>query len=327
MHFEDLPTTPTSEELVDKAFSRAARAGRAKSGKESHESMIQTAANIISDNLENIVTTWPDFQSMDQFYVEIADATLAETSVTGVDSLRKHLSAIMWASRQITSLRDEYFDRIRSADTETAQKLRKQAFARMADISRQVSDDLNQIQVAREALKVLPDIRPETPTIVIAGYPNVGKSSFVNSVTNARNEIAEYPYTTTQIYVGHIDHDHIRYQLIDTPGLLDRPAEDRNAIESQTVSALTHIADLVIVVLDASETCGYPVDSQIALLDEIKSTFEASVMPVINKSDLATMDEIEHTMSVKTDDGVEAVINQAIDTLNFEPKLPFEEAH
>ncbi len=56
MIFEDLPTTPTSEELIDKAFSRAARAGKAKRGLEAQQSMLQTAANIISDNLENVVT-------------------------------------------------------------------------------------------------------------------------------------------------------------------------------------------------------------------------------------------------------------------------------
>ncbi|PSP36988.1 GTP-binding protein, partial [Halobacteriales archaeon QH_2_66_30] len=59
--FESLPTTPYAEELIDKAFSRAARAGRAKSGVDAQQSMLMTAANIISDNLENVVTAWPDF--------------------------------------------------------------------------------------------------------------------------------------------------------------------------------------------------------------------------------------------------------------------------
>mgnify|MGYP000008005699 CR=1 FL=1 len=44
--FEQLPTTPRSEELIDKAFSRAARAGRAKSGVEAQRSMLQTAETV-----------------------------------------------------------------------------------------------------------------------------------------------------------------------------------------------------------------------------------------------------------------------------------------
>ncbi|OYR79265.1 GTP-binding protein, partial [Halorubrum ezzemoulense] len=75
MIFEGLPTTPRSEELVDKAFSRAARAGRAKRGHEAQESMLRTAGNVLSDNLENVVTSWPDFGfDVDPFYYELADA-------------------------------------------------------------------------------------------------------------------------------------------------------------------------------------------------------------------------------------------------------------
>ena len=82
MIFEDLPTTPTAEELVDRSFSRAARAGRAKSGAEAQQSMLQTAANILSDNLENVVTSWPDFSTIDPFYYELADA------IVDVDEVR-----------------------------------------------------------------------------------------------------------------------------------------------------------------------------------------------------------------------------------------------
>ncbi|MCQ4333539.1 50S ribosome-binding GTPase [Natronomonas sp. F2-12] len=324
MHFEDLPTTPRSEELVDKAFSRAARAGRAKSGKEAQESMLQTAANILSDNLGNVVTSWPDFDTVDDFYYEFADATLSDTDVEGIDRLRQHLSEVMWASRQTDSIKGEYQGRIRNADTDTARKLRKQAFARLADVTEQVEADLLAIGEARDALKTLPDIRADEPAIVVAGYPNVGKSSFVNRVTNATNETAAYPYTTTRIGIGHLERDRIRYQLIDTPGLLDRPAEERNAIESQAVSALTHLADAVVVLLDASGDCGYPLDRQLDLLAEIEATFEAPVLAVCNKSDRSRDVDADHYMSVETGEGVEGVVDAAIGAIGYEPELPFE---
>ena len=66
--FEDLPTTPTAEEVVDAAYSRAARAGRAKSGREAQESMLQTATSIVADNLDHVVSSWPDFDDIDPFY-------------------------------------------------------------------------------------------------------------------------------------------------------------------------------------------------------------------------------------------------------------------
>ena len=325
MHFEDLPTTPRSEELVDKAFSRAARAGRAKQGKEAQESMLQTAGNILSDNLENVVTSWPDFDDVDAFYYELADAALADTDVGGVDELRQALSAVMNAGRRADQLKGEYQGRIRTADTDTARKLRKQAFARLADVTEDVSAELLTVGEAREALRTLPDIRAKEPAIVVAGYPNVGKSSFVNRLTSADNETAAYPYTTTSINVGHLERDHIRYQLVDTPGLLDRPAEERNAIESQAVSALTHLADAVVVLVDASEECGYPLADQLELLAEAEGRFDVPVLTVCNKADRSRDVEADHYMSVETGENVEAVISAVVEAIGYEPELPFEE--
>lgn len=325
MDFEDLPTTPRSEELLDKAFSRAARAGRAKSGHDAQSSMLQTAASITADNLENVVRAWPDFDGLHPFHAELADATLAETTVGSVDDLRQQLSSVSWATRQIRSLRSDYEGRIRTNDVDTARKLRKQAFARIADIVDEVAPALEAIGTARDALRHLPEINPDEPTIVVAGYPNVGKSSFVNHVTNAREKTGSYPYTTTQIGVGHVTHRHIRYQLVDTPGLLDRPAADRNAIESQAVSALTHVADVVVVLLDASETCGYTFEDQRALLEDIRNRFDVPVIAVSSKADLETWDGADRAMSIDTGDGVDEVIEAAIEATGYEPELPFEQ--
>ena len=67
MIFEKIHTVPTSEELTNKAFKRAARAmsGKKIEDRESrlraNESMVLTAANIFTDNLANIVRRFPSF--------------------------------------------------------------------------------------------------------------------------------------------------------------------------------------------------------------------------------------------------------------------------
>ncbi|SDF43244.1 nucleolar GTP-binding protein [Halorientalis regularis] len=320
MILEDLPTTPTSEELIDQAFSRAARAGRAKSGFEAQQSMLQTAANVVSDNLENVVTAWPDIDDLDPFYRELIDA------LVGVDDLRQHLSEISWASRKASDIRDEYQGRFRNVDADGAKKLRKQAFARIADVVEEVDGDLEAVNEARNTLRELPDIRPDEPTIVVAGYPNVGKSSFVNRVTNARNETASYPFTTTEIRVGHIERDHIRYQLVDTPGLLDRPPEDRNEIESQAVSALEHLANAVLMMVDASGECGYPLDVQLELRDALAARFaDVPVLTVCNKSDRSTDVEADLYMSVTEGENVQETLDAAVEAVGYEPELPYDE--
>ncbi len=323
MIFENLPTAPRSEELLDKAFSRAARAGNAKGGLEAQQSMLTVAVNITSDNLENVVTAWPDFDYIDPFYYELADA------IVDVNELRQSLSEVTWASRQIEELGREYQSKLRKTDSDTARKHRKQAFARIADIMDEIKADLRAVGDARDQLKTIPDIRPDEPAIVIAGYPNVGKSSFVNHVTRASNEIAEYPFTTRGVQIGHLERDHIRYQLIDTPGLLDRPEDERNDIERQAAGALEHLADTVLFFVDASGDCGYPLDVQLELQAAVVDRFADRDIPVLticNKSDRSTDVEADAYMSITEEEGIDDVLALAIDAVGYEPELPSRDA-
>ena len=325
MIFEDLPTTPRAEELLDTAFSRAARSGRAKHGVEAQELMLLTASNILSDNLQHVVTSWPDFDAIDPFYFELADA------LVGVDTLRQNLASISWASRKIHDLGRAFIGRLPGDDADLARKIRKQGFARMGSIMDDVASDLMAVSSARDTLKDLPDIDPDQPAIVVAGYPNVGKTAFVNSVSHAHNETASYPFTTKGIQVGHVEVDHIRYQLVDTPGVLDRPAEERNEIESQAVSALTHLADMVVFLVDASESCGYPLESQLALLAELRETFDVPFSVVCSKADRSTAVEADQYMTIPEHgdpgaggDPPETVLETLLETIEYEPELPFE---
>lgn len=54
-------------------------------------------------------------------------------------------------------------------------------------------------------------------------------------------------------------------QVIDTPGILDHPLEERNTIEMQAITALAHIRASVLYVMDVSEQCGYTLQQQVTL--------------------------------------------------------------
>lgn len=62
-------------------------------------------------------------------------------------------------------------------------------------------------------------------------------------------------------------------QIIDTPGILDQPLEARNTIEMQAVTALAHLRAAVVYVMDVSEMCGYSVEEQFALFENIRPLF------------------------------------------------------
>jgi small GTP-binding protein len=55
--------------------------------------------------------------------------------------------------------------------------------------------------------------------IVLVGLPNSGKSSILNTLTNAHVETALYPFTTNMPQVGMMDFEDIKIQIVDTPPL------------------------------------------------------------------------------------------------------------
>ena len=74
---------------------------------------------------------------------------------------------------------------------------------------------------------------------------------------------------------------------MDTPGILDRPLEERNTIEMQAITALAHLQCCVLYFLDISEQCGYPLEQQLKLFESIRPLFaNKQVMMVANKTDV-----------------------------------------
>ena len=65
-------------------------------------------------------------------------------------------------------------------------------------------------------------------------------------------EVNHYPFTTKQLHVGHFEHRRIPYQIVDTPGLLDRTMDERNEIEMQAIAAISHIGSVCLFVIDAT---------------------------------------------------------------------------
>ena len=107
---------------------------------------------------------------------------------------------------------------------------RREAYGRISSIMRRVKPSLEWLNESREVLKRLPTIDQVLPCVVICGAPNVGKSAFISALSSGNMEVNHYPFTTKQIHVGHFTHRRLQYQLVDTPGLLDRPMEKETTL-------------------------------------------------------------------------------------------------
>lgn len=73
----------------------------------------------------------------------------------------------------------------------------------------------------------------------------------------------------------------VSLQVIDTPGILDHPLENRNTIEMQAITALAHLRSAVLYVMDISEQCGHSLEEQLALFENIKPLFANKVFGVL----------------------------------------------
>ncbi len=299
MEFERIPTVPTADEVLDRCFRRAAAKMKLKANKDrANQDFVRAVSHSIHDRLVHVIQTFPEFETLPPFYRETVDI------LYGIPRLKKALGAIGWAARW-SRLHgpDLILETRRGADPLAA---RKKAVARLASVVHQIDSELRFLNEVRNVVRKLPHVE-DIFTVVIAGYPNVGKSSFIRLVSTADPEVASYPFTTKGVIVGHRVDGRKRMQFIDTPGVLDRLPEARNPIERQAMAAITNIADVILFILDPSEHCGFPLEDQMKLYEEITSTIDVPVVAVANKSDIKCLDGYP-LMSTGQNSGVDEVL-------------------
>ena len=312
-----IPTVLTAEELLDKAFHRASKISIKGSNfldgkKKTVLAKVTASGDIITDALKGYVDKFPRIEKDEDFLPELVDI------IIGLDKYKKSLGAINWAYNRMEKLKNETLRNIRrSKDPEIIESVRGQFYGRTSSLLDQISKDLLFLQDCKNKFRKLPSVDANVPTVVVAGFPNVGKSNLVTVLSSATPEIAPYPFTTKGIIVGHIDDEWRKYQIIDTPGLLDREFSERNDIELQAILALKYLTHVMLVVLDPSETCGYSMEKQTKLLESLQKGFEG--VPIIiaeSKNDVFKSGNTDRiSFSAKTGDNMETLRTAVITEL------------
>jgi GTPase len=128
--------------------------------------------------------------------------------------------------------------------------------------------------------------RSETPTIALAGYTNVGKSTLLNVLTGADVSVENQLFHTLDPTTRGFEYDGRRYLLTDTVGFIRRLPHQLVEGFASTLEE-TLVADMVLHVVDASAP-DEEQDSQRAAVDDVLSEIGAGELPVeivLNKID------------------------------------------
>ncbi|MBI5001194.1 MAG: 50S ribosome-binding GTPase [Euryarchaeota archaeon] len=265
-----IPTVLSADELLDKAFRRGSKTPGRK-GVPLAAAKTKLVATVIDSTLSKYVKAFPSMDRLHPFHRELIDV------LVGVDRLRHSIGALDWCRKQVSKIaKENKYARDPS-----------QPYGRISSVVKRVRKELDFAAEAARMLNRIPEIDPEQPCVIVAGPPNVGKSQLVGALSSAKPAIAPYPFTTKGIHVGHTDFKYNRVQVIDTPGLLDRPLEERNDIERQAMLALRHLKGVVVYTFDPTETCGYDMEYQERVKAGLGAIFEGkAVIEIENKADM-----------------------------------------
>ncbi|CAK1593563.1 unnamed protein product [Parnassius mnemosyne] len=295
-NFKKIAVVPTAKDFIDIILSKTQR--KTPTVVHKHYKITRIRAFYIRkvkftqqnfhDRLSRIIQEFPKLDDVHPFYADLMNVLYDK------DHYKLGLGQLNTARHLIDNVAKDYVRLLKYGDSlYRCKQLKRAALGRMATIMKRQAANLTYLEQVRQHLARLPSIDPYTRTIIICGFPNVGKSSFINKITRADVEVQPYAFTTKSLYVGHTDYKYLRWQVIDTPGILDHPLEERNVIEMQAVTALAHLRAAVLYFIDPSEQCGHSIEEQISLFESIKPLFSNKpLIVVLNKIDVVKPEDL-----------------------------------
>lgn len=284
-----LPVIPQPLEMLNSALKRARKVPYSQTIKNETKKevnritrQLDTLKASLSSPLTRFLEDFPDPQRLHPFDQALLNLTVGEKAYLGV--LKKVAAVRNGIHETGSSICNQAAKMTRRSECGPMQE---EGFQRLTSVFTKGEQPLNALRDMCKQLRALPYVDPEVPTVVLVGAPNVGKSSLVQILSSGKPEICNYPFTTRSVKLGHFYLDGRKHQVTDTPGLLNRPDEDRNKMELLTLAAVAHLPTHVLFVIDLTEECGTKVKDQWEIRERLRRQFsEKTWLDVFSKADM-----------------------------------------
>uniref|UniRef100_A0A8C6VX98 Nucleolar GTP-binding protein 1 n=1 Tax=Nothobranchius furzeri TaxID=105023 RepID=A0A8C6VX98_NOTFU len=215
-NFKKIMVVPTAKEFIDITLSKTQRKTPTVVHKHYQIHRIRhfymrkvkfTQQNY-HDRLTQILTDFPKLDDIHPFYADLMNVLYDK------DHYKLALGQINIARNLIDNVAKDYVRLMKYGDSlYRCKQLKRAALGRMCTILKRQKSSLEYLEQVRQHLSRLPSIDPNTRTLLLCGYPNVGKSSFINKVTRADVDVQPYAFTTKSLFVGHMDYRYLRWQV------------------------------------------------------------------------------------------------------------------
>lgn len=221
---------------------------------------------------------FPSYKLLPEFYRKLYMLTENE------DKTKKCLAKITTAKKLMKKIVFQEKEFLHKTNAGNLEKQARHIKGRLCSVIKSLKTELLFLKNTAKKMSLLPLIDEKLPTTVIAGCPNTGKSTLFRKLTGSKARVGAYPFTTTELNLGKYTHDFYTTQVIDTPGITEKPPEKLSSAEKKALLAIKKRADLGIFVIDPTEV--ESIKTQEKLLKKLKKEIPIKWIVYLSKTDI-----------------------------------------